>query len=249
MFIGRTDAEAPILWPPHVKTWHIGKDPDAGKDWGQEKGTTEDEMVGWHHQLDGHEFGWTPELVIDGQGGLACCSPWGLRVRHDWATELNWRINKYLLLFTSVNWGYMKLSNVIFYMKHLFLNFSDRIKPKFYLYFKMHKMPTYSFMQFATATTNPCCVSPGLACCRWEFNHLFQFHYCFNHQCKRRHMQLHRPPEAGSAGGPGAAPTWIEQSSPEDTAGVRGGGGGSPPALSAAQQELRKGWVNGGVSR
>ena len=63
IFIGRTDAEAeaPILWPPDVKGWLIGKDPDAGKDWGQEeKGMTEDEMVGWHHRLDGHGFGWTP---------------------------------------------------------------------------------------------------------------------------------------------------------------------------------------------
>jgi len=60
VFIGRTDAEAetPILWPPDVKRWLIGKDPDAGRDWGQEeKGTTEDEMAGWHHRLDGHEFG------------------------------------------------------------------------------------------------------------------------------------------------------------------------------------------------
>ena len=90
--IGRTDAEAetPILWPPDVKRWLIGKDPKAGRDWGQEeKGTTEDEKAGWHHQLDGHEFGWTPG-VGDWQGGLACCGSWGRRVGHDWATELNW---------------------------------------------------------------------------------------------------------------------------------------------------------------
>ena len=91
IFIGRTDAEAeaPILWPPDEKNWLIGKDPDAGKDRRQEeKGTTEDEMVGWHHQLDGHEF----EQALgagDGQGGLACCSPWDRRAGHDWATELN----------------------------------------------------------------------------------------------------------------------------------------------------------------
>ena len=75
VFIGRTDVETetPILWPPDVKTWLIGKAPDAGKDWGQEeRGMTEDEMVGWHHRLDGHGFGWTPG-VGDGQGGLACC--------------------------------------------------------------------------------------------------------------------------------------------------------------------------------
>ena len=81
IFIRRTDAEAetPVLWPPDVKSWLIGKDCDAGKDWGQEeKGTIEDEMVGWHHRLNGHEFGWTPG-VGDGQGGLACCSPWGCK--------------------------------------------------------------------------------------------------------------------------------------------------------------------------
>ena len=79
VFIGRTDAKAetPILWPPPVKSGLIGKDSDAGRDWGQEeKGTTEDEMAGWHYQLDGRESGCTPE-VGDGQGGLACCNSWG----------------------------------------------------------------------------------------------------------------------------------------------------------------------------
>ena len=79
MFIGRTDVEpeTPILWPPDVNSWLIGKDPDAGKAWRQEeKGTTQDEMVGWHHRLDGHEFEPVPG-VGDGQAGLVCCSPWG----------------------------------------------------------------------------------------------------------------------------------------------------------------------------
>ena len=79
VFTGKTDVEAetPILWPPHAKSWFTGKDPDAGRDWGQEeKGTTEDEMVGWHHRLNGHEFGWTLG-VGDGQGDLACCGSWG----------------------------------------------------------------------------------------------------------------------------------------------------------------------------
>ena len=79
MFIGRTDgkAETPILWPPDGKNWLIWKDADAGKDWRQEeKGTTENEMVGWHHRLNGHEFESTPG-VGDGQGGLSRCSPWG----------------------------------------------------------------------------------------------------------------------------------------------------------------------------
>ena len=78
IFIGRTDAEAetPILCPPDVKNWLIWKDPDAGKDWRwEEKETTEDEMVGWHHRLYGHESEQAPE-VGDGQGSLACCSPW-----------------------------------------------------------------------------------------------------------------------------------------------------------------------------
>ena len=91
VFIGRTDAEAetPILWPPHSKSWLTGKDPDAGRDWGQEeKGMTEDEMAGWHHWLDGHEFEWTLG-VGDGQGGLACCDSWG-RKESDTTKQLNW---------------------------------------------------------------------------------------------------------------------------------------------------------------
>ena len=89
--IGRSDieAETPIVWPPDAKSWLIGKDPDAGKDWGQEeKGTTEDEMVGWYHRFDIHGFGWTLG-VNDGQGGLACCSSWG-RKESDTTEWLNW---------------------------------------------------------------------------------------------------------------------------------------------------------------
>ena len=91
MFIGRTDAEAetPILWPPDAKNWLIWKDPDAEKDWGQEeKGTTEDEMAGCHHRLNGHGFGWTPG-VSDGLRGLACCSSWG-RKESDTTEWVNW---------------------------------------------------------------------------------------------------------------------------------------------------------------
>ena len=91
MFIGRTDAEAetPILWPPDVKNWFIGKDPDAGKDWRQEeKGTTEEEMVGWHHWLDAQEF--EQALGVgNGQAGLACYSPWGCK-ELDMSEWLNW---------------------------------------------------------------------------------------------------------------------------------------------------------------
>ena len=90
VFIGRTDVEAEtsIFWPPDVKSWLMWKDPDAGKDWGQEKGTTEDEMVGWHHRLNGHTFVWTPE-VGDGHGGLARCGSWG-RKESDMTEQLNW---------------------------------------------------------------------------------------------------------------------------------------------------------------
>ena len=91
VFIGRTDAEAetPILWPPHAKSWLIGKDSDAGRDLGQEeKGATEDEMAGWHHRLNAHESEWTPG-VGDGQGGLACCDSWGLK-ESDASEWLNW---------------------------------------------------------------------------------------------------------------------------------------------------------------
>ena len=91
IFIGRTDAEAEalILWPLDVKSRLIGKDPDAVKDWRlEEKGMTEDEMVGWHYRLDGHEFEWTPG-VGDGQGGLACYDSWGHK-ESDMTERLNW---------------------------------------------------------------------------------------------------------------------------------------------------------------
>ena len=91
MFIGRTDVEAetPILWPPDAKNWLILKDFDSGKDWRQEeKATAEDEMVGWHHRLNGHEFESTPG-VGDGQGGLAFCNPWGCE-KSDMTEWLNW---------------------------------------------------------------------------------------------------------------------------------------------------------------
>ena len=105
IFIGRTDAEAetPILWPPDAKNQLILKDPDAGKDWRQKKGMPEDEMVGWHHRLNGHEFEQAPR-VGDGQRGLACCSPWG-RKELDMTEWLNW---------TELNWLW-KLINHFYY--------------------------------------------------------------------------------------------------------------------------------------
>ena len=91
IIIERTDAEAEasILWPPDVKNWLFGKDPDAGKDWRwEEKGMMEDEMVGWHHRLEWHEFEEALK-VSNGQGGLACCSPWGCK-ELDTTEWLNW---------------------------------------------------------------------------------------------------------------------------------------------------------------
>ena len=90
IFTGMTDAEAEtlILWPPNMNKWLIGKDPGAGKDWRQEKGMTEDEMVGWYHWLDGHKFDKAPRIG-DGQGTLACCSRWG-RKELDMTDRLNW---------------------------------------------------------------------------------------------------------------------------------------------------------------
>ena len=100
-FFGRNDAKAetPVLWPSHakswlVKSWLIGKDSDAGRDWGQEeKGTTEDEMAGWRHWLYGRESEWTPG-VGDGQGGLACCDSWG-QEELDMTERLNWTEDKW----------------------------------------------------------------------------------------------------------------------------------------------------------
>ena len=95
VFFGRNDAETetPVLWPPHAKSWLIGKVSDAGRDWGQEKWLTEDQVAGWHHWRDGREFEWTPG-VGDGHGGLACCSSWGHK-ELDTTERLNWTENWY----------------------------------------------------------------------------------------------------------------------------------------------------------
>ena len=111
IFIGRTDAEAkaPILWLPKTKNWLIEKDPDAGKDWRQEeKRATEDEMDGWPHQFNGHEFEQAPK-VDDGQGSLVCCSPWGCK-ELDTTELLNWARNSpgnnsYVVSYPQLDWG------------------------------------------------------------------------------------------------------------------------------------------------
>ena len=101
VFFGRTDAKAetPILWPHQTKSWIIAKDPDSGRDWGrEEKGTTEDKMAGWHHRLNGHEFEWSLG-VGDGQGGLACCGPWG-HEESDTTERLNWTWTQEVLVLS-----------------------------------------------------------------------------------------------------------------------------------------------------
>ena len=129
VFFGRTDAKAetPILWPPRVKGWLIGKDSDAGGNWGQEeKGTKEDEMAGWHHRLDGREFEWIPG-VGDGRGGLVCCDSWGCKESDmteqlKW-TELNWKHTQHF----SMSRGYSsdQKYKVSAHMKFIVLSYSE----------------------------------------------------------------------------------------------------------------------------
>ena len=125
-FFGRNDAKAEtlVLWPPHAKSWLIGKDSDFGRDWGQEKkGTTEDEMAGWHHWLNGRESEWTPG-VDDGQGGLACCDSWG-RKESDMTERVNWTdrqkssFSRTNVVFISI-WKPWGLRQLCFLSKGLF---------------------------------------------------------------------------------------------------------------------------------
>ena len=99
IFSGRTDAEAevPIIWSPDAKNWLIGKDPDAGENWRQKKRATKDEMVGWHHQFNRHEFEQTPGDSEE-QGSLSCCSPWGHK-ELDTTEQLNWTTQFFTLLW------------------------------------------------------------------------------------------------------------------------------------------------------
>ena len=115
IFIGRTDTEAAVLWPPDVKSWVIRKNPDAGKDWRQEeKGMTEDEMVGWHHRLNGHEF--EQALGVgDGQGRLACYGPWGHKVS-DMTEQQNWKHSRMQRIIFIDN---EKTYNIFFYLFYI----------------------------------------------------------------------------------------------------------------------------------
>ena len=124
------EAETPILWPPDMKSWLICKDPDAGKDRGQEEnGMTEDEMAGWHHWLDGHGFGWTPEAG-DGQGGLACCSSWG-RKESDMTEWLNWtELIQTDICKPNINIKFTQFCNVEFFFTNLVLKNYYEIKSR-----------------------------------------------------------------------------------------------------------------------
>ena len=109
VFTGRTDAKAEtaILCPPHAKRWLIGKNSDPGRNWVQKKGMTEDEMAGWHHWLDGHEFEWTPRVGV-GQGTLVCCDTWGHKESNTteklkW-TELNWVLGQCYFFMIVTLW-------------------------------------------------------------------------------------------------------------------------------------------------
>ena len=136
VFIGRTDAEAetPKLWPPDVKNWLIRKDPNAGEDWRQEKGTTEDETVGWHHWLDGHEFEQAPG-VGDRQGGLACWSPWGHK-ESDTTEQLNW--------IRAELWGLGEVG-IILSVHVFFLNTLSPVFDTFYNFLKTKATIIYSY--------------------------------------------------------------------------------------------------------
>ena len=130
-FFVRNDAEAetPVLWPPHVKSWLIGKDSDAGRDWGQEeKGMTEDEMAGWHHWLDGRESKWTPG-VGDGQGGLACCDSWGHK-ELDTTEWLNWtKCLLYMDDFTIYSFNLLLTASVLIFYLYCLFAFADELLP------------------------------------------------------------------------------------------------------------------------
>ena len=124
IFIGRTDAEAetPVLWPPDAKNWLIGRDSGVGKDWRQEeKGMTEDEMVGWHHWLNGHEYKQAPGIG-DGEGSLACCSPWGHKEsvtteRLDW-TELSLSLLQEIFSTQGSNPGLLHCRCILYQLNH-----------------------------------------------------------------------------------------------------------------------------------
>ena len=145
VFIGRThlEAETPILWPSDVKSWLIGKDLDTGKDWGQEeKGTTEDEMVGWHHQLNAHGSGWTLG-VCDGQGGLVCCGSWD-RKESDTIERLNWNL---FSSFFSIPSNIL-IKTLLYY--HVHLHFGKIVNS----WESNYKSKGYTYLRFSNHISN-----------------------------------------------------------------------------------------------
>ena len=164
VFIGRTDVEpeTPILWSPDPKSWLIGKDPDAGKDWGQEeKGMTEDEIVGWHHWLSD---GWTP-AVGDGQGGLACCGLWG-RKESDMTERLNWTESVNMSSFTRYHLAAFKSG-----YSHLF-------SQQQWMKFSIHSHPCQHLL---LEILSWCYVNISLMCCETE--HFFIYFLALGISC------------------------------------------------------------------
>ena len=126
-------AETPVLWPPHAKSWLIGKDSVAGRDWGQkEKGTTEDEMAGWHHWHDGRESGWTPG-VGDGQGGLVRCNSWG-RKESDMTEQLNWPL-PHLVFFPMLLWSLPHTSQMSYHWPGALICLSESRSTNYFPFF------------------------------------------------------------------------------------------------------------------
>ena len=162
MFFGKTNAKAetPILWSPHAKSWLIGKNSDAGRDWGQEEtGMTEDEMAGWHHRVNGHEFGWTPG-VGDGQGGLACCDSWGCK-ESDTTERLNWQpLSKFLFLLSP------NLS--LFNIHATAMICTEKTQVKSYL---------WALKEFLGSVCVFVCVCVCVCVCAWPFHGLCEWEY------------------------------------------------------------------------
>ena len=156
-----------MLWPPDAKSWLIWKDPDAGKDWGQEeKGMTEDKMAGWHHQLNGHGFVYTP-AVGDGQGGLACYSSWGQRVGHDWVTELNWTDLSIIYISLNPPVPIPLFSFSLQRSKYMFLSLECRLT----LWVKPPYTTKFIWLQWNATQSRPVAYCPVNSCnCEKEYD-------------------------------------------------------------------------------
>ena len=168
IFIGRADAEAPIFWPPDAKSRLIRKDPDVGKDWRQEeKGTTEDEMVGWHHWLDGHEFEQAQEILK--HRGAWCAAVHGVtRVRHYWATE-------------------QKQQQLVVSLKHLFSSCEFTKKKKKCQHLKTNNMPT-KLSIFFLDWNSPTLLLVRIYICRYFISVYKCSHYTHTYICIQKHI-------------------------------------------------------------